>query len=44
VMNQNALHRACEEAAILIEQMEMRIKDLQSTEQKAARRSGAKRA
>lgn len=44
VMNQNALHRACEEAAILIEQMEARIKELQSTEQKAARRSGAKRA
>lgn len=36
VMNQNALHRACEEAAILIEQMEMRIKELQTSSSKKA--------
>jgi hypothetical protein len=34
VMNQNALHRACEEAAILIEQMETRIKELQTSPSK----------
>jgi hypothetical protein len=34
VMNQNALHRACEEAAILIEQMEARIKELQTSPSK----------
>jgi len=36
VMNQNSLHRACEEAAILIEQMEMRIKELQTSPSKKA--------
>jgi hypothetical protein len=35
-MNQNALHRACEEAAILIEQMEARIKELQTSPSKKA--------